>query len=662
MEVQLYIYDLSQPSVKQSNGVQGLARQFSRTLTGIHIDAIYHTAIVFNNVEYFFGQGIHKKVPGSTHHGRPMKVVSLGKTDLPLDVVDEYMKSLEQIYTPESYDLFLHNCNNFSQDLAMFLVGKSIPDEIRSLPETFLNTPIGQMLRSQIDESMRTMTQAPDAVAGQNASCTQAAAQKSSKAVQKDIQASSILEGPTHKLTTPAIINAHPPRDSPGYVHNITTLSELNSLLSSTSHSCAVVFFTSATCPPCKIVYPTYDDLASEAGTLSGAKLIKIDISASPSAHTVAQRYSIRATPTFITFLRGQKQDEWTGANPAQLRGNVQLLLQMAKPPQHQHSKLRLLTFQRVIETPILYTKTPPLEKLLAKLGKAFSDDKSVQGLVSYIKTRDAKGMTEAALPDLHDFSDHLASQFTSLPAENLFAAIDLVRVAIVDPRVASFLTAEHEHRTLSTLFNTVQISPGDFANAPYNIQSVTLQLACNLFSSNIFQGQIFDSHSPSSSSSTGSLKEKIEIIAAQCLLSQHLNSRSLAAALIYNLASWTHNARVYAHNFPPLSTEAREQEGGAVSDDLAAALLESISSLATLSPPATPTPPGGGNLKGTLHALLLTLGVLLYSAPAEDMLWDLCRAMELKDVLKELGKREDCKEENLLKEVGEELLGKGGF
>ncbi|EXJ65905.1 uncharacterized protein A1O5_10881 [Cladophialophora psammophila CBS 110553] len=662
MEVQLYIYDLSQPSLKQSNAIQGLARQFSRTLTGIHIDAIYHTAVVFNNVEYFFGQGIHKKVPGSTHHGRPMKVVSLGKTDLPLDVVHEYIESLEQIYTPESYDLFLHNCNNFTQDLAMFLVGKSIPDEIRSLPETFLNTPIGQMLRSQIDESMRTMTQAPDAVAGQNASCTQPAGQKSSNAVHKDIQTSSIARGPTHKFATPTIINAQPPTDNPGHVHNITTLSELDSLLSSTSHSCAVVFFTSATCPPCKIVYPTYDDLASEAGTLSGAKLIKIDISACPSAHAVAQRYSIRATPTFITFLRGQKQDEWAGANPAQLRGNVQLLLQMAKPPQHQHSKLRLPTFQRVIETPILYTKTPPLEKLLAKLDKAFSDDKSVQGLVSYIKTRDAKGMTEAALPDLHAFSDHIASQFTSLPGENLFAAIDLVRVATVDPRVASFLTAEHEHRTLSTLFNTVQISQGDFANAPYNIQSVTLQLACNLFSSNIFQEQIFDLRSSSSSSSTSNLKEKIEVIAAQCLLSQHLNSRSMAAALIYNLASWTHNARIYAHNFPPLSIEAPAQEGGAVSDDLAAALLESTSSLATLSPPASPTPSGGGNLKDTLHALLLTLGVLLYSAPAEDMLWDLGPAMELKDVLKELGKREDCKGEKLLKEVGEELLGKGGF
>lgn len=154
MDVELYVYDLS----------RGMARQYSQALTGIYIDAIYHTAVVFGGVEYFYGQGIHKKLPGSTHHGRPMKVLSLGRTELPTEIIEEYLESLEEIYKPEKYDLFLHNCNNFSQDLAVFLVGKSIPEEIRTLPETFLRTPIGQMLRGQLDQSMRQMTQAPDAV------------------------------------------------------------------------------------------------------------------------------------------------------------------------------------------------------------------------------------------------------------------------------------------------------------------------------------------------------------------------------------------------------------------------------------------------------------------------------------------------------------------
>ncbi|KAL2429496.1 hypothetical protein ABEF95_004591 [Exophiala dermatitidis] len=626
MDVQLYVYDLS----------QGLARQYSRALTGVQIDAIYHTSVVVNNVEYFYGHGIHRKVPGSTHHGRPMSVVDLGKTELPLDVIEEYIESLEEIYTPESYDLFVHNCNNFSQDLAMFLVGKSIPDDIRTLPETFLRTPIGQMLRGQIDQSMRRMTQAPDAAAG--------------------------------------------------HVYNISSLTELDSLLEAAKQSCAVIFFTSATCPPCKIVYPTYDELAAEAGAESGAKLIKVDISVSPSAHAVAQRYQVRATPTFITFLRGEKQDEWSGANPAQLMGNVRLLLQMARPPQHQHATLKLPTFQRIIETPIMYTRTPPLDKLLAKIGPEFSQDQSVQDLVAYIKTRENKGMAEAPLPNLHSFSAHLAAKSASVPQEARFAVIDLIRVAAADPRVSSFLATEHgeEHGTLNTVFSWTigkTSDPSGFTDAPYNVQAVSLQLACNLFSSNVAQQQIFHRHNlnagaGSSSGSLLSLREATEWLAVHSLLSPHANARSMAAALVYNLASYTHNRRIHAQTatVPTTGGSNEDEDAATPGDDLSAALLESITSLASVTS-STDTKTGNSSGKGnttstskeTLHALLLALGMLLYAAPPENMLWDLCRAMDIREVLKDIrttggGLGDEVKTEPLLREIGDELLGKGGF
>lgn len=91
MDVELYVYDLS----------KGLARQFSMQMTGIHIDAIYHTSLVFGGTEFFFGQGVHRTRPGSTHHGQPMKVIKQGRTELPMPVIEEYMESLAQIYTAE---------------------------------------------------------------------------------------------------------------------------------------------------------------------------------------------------------------------------------------------------------------------------------------------------------------------------------------------------------------------------------------------------------------------------------------------------------------------------------------------------------------------------------------------------------------------------------
>lgn len=42
MDVELYVYDLS----------GGIARQMSASLLGVQIDAVYHTSIVMEGVEY----------------------------------------------------------------------------------------------------------------------------------------------------------------------------------------------------------------------------------------------------------------------------------------------------------------------------------------------------------------------------------------------------------------------------------------------------------------------------------------------------------------------------------------------------------------------------------------------------------------------------------
>lgn len=586
-------------------------------LAGVQIDAIYHTAIVLGGVEYFFGQGVHRKVPGSTHHGRPMKVIKLGQTNLPEEVIQEYIQSLESIYTPESYDLFLHNCNNFSQDLSVFLVGKDIPEEIRNLPETFLRTPIGQMLRGQLDQSMRQMTQAPDAVSGRNVP------QVKSMPATNGITSKPNGTHPTPVTTGPAVFsNARDQPFIPGHVHNLNSVSELDRLLQAAESSCAVIFFTSATCPPCKLVYPAYDELAAESG--DKATLIKVDIS---SAYEIAARYQIRATPTFFTFLRGKKDQEWKGAHEGTLRGNVRLLVQMANP-EHPHMKLRLPSFQTKIQKPTLYTRVPPLDKLLSKIGPA-AHDKAIQELITYIRTRESEGLTNAPIPNLHALSDWMSSTYTHLAPETHFAVIDLFRIACTDPRISSYLVTEPSHKTLLTLIPPEK----DFSKVPYNTQAVTLQLACNLFSSSLF----IDSLISSSSSSSGPITflPLLENLASTSLLASHHNARSLAAALVFNLAAFDHNERL----------EKKPDRIISSIPDLEAALVEALVSET--------------ENKDTLHALLMGVGVLLFMAPAGASIWELCFAMEVRERVGEKGKVNLFKGMGLIKEVGE-LLSKG--
>ena len=73
----------------------------SLSFLGTHIDAVYHTALVFGGIEYFFGAGVQRTYPGATHHGRPMEIIPLGKTDLPLEIILEYLDSLKEVYTVE---------------------------------------------------------------------------------------------------------------------------------------------------------------------------------------------------------------------------------------------------------------------------------------------------------------------------------------------------------------------------------------------------------------------------------------------------------------------------------------------------------------------------------------------------------------------------------
>lgn len=91
MDVHLLVYDLS----------RGLARQMSAGLLGFQLDAIYHTSIELNGREYVYDGGIIAISPGSSHLGQPMEKIHLGTTNLPMDVIEEFLDSLRPIFTLE---------------------------------------------------------------------------------------------------------------------------------------------------------------------------------------------------------------------------------------------------------------------------------------------------------------------------------------------------------------------------------------------------------------------------------------------------------------------------------------------------------------------------------------------------------------------------------
>jgi thiol-disulfide isomerase/thioredoxin len=506
----------------------------------------------------------------------------------------------------QSYDLFLHNCNNFTQDFAMFLVGKSIPDHIRNLPRTFLDTPFGQMMKPQIEAALKGVTQGSGLgpVPGPSAQPTAARPSRAPAA-------------PPSMAPTP------PPL---GIVRNVSSLTQLQSELRAASNSFAVIFFTSSTCPPCKIVYPTYDQLAEEVG--EQGRLIKVDVG---SAYDVSRAYNVRSTPSFISFFKGKKQDQWSGASPAQLKGRVRMLLEQANPT-HPHRNLRLPSLQREITNFVMYKKVPPLERLVQKLPAAFKDAPSVAPVIEFVKLRHAasNGNTPAAdtrVPDLHAFATTLKSIYTTLPSDSHFAVVDLIRLLFLDPRVSGYFAEEVNHTTLLTLL--APLSQEDLSSCSYNLRIVALQLACNLFSTPLYPEQLA---SPSSL-----LRETCLRLATNSLLDSQSNLRVVAASFAYNLAAFNHNARIDGH--PDRLPEEDQVE-------LTASLLEAVSR--------------EDQSLEALHGLLFALGLLVYEAPVDGMLIDLCRAMGVRETVAAKAQIPALQKEPLLKEVGEELFGKG--
>ncbi len=56
----------------------------------------------------------------------------------------ELLRDISDRYTERTYNVITNNCNNFTDEVAMLLIGEGIPRDIVDLPKMFMNTPLGQ--------------------------------------------------------------------------------------------------------------------------------------------------------------------------------------------------------------------------------------------------------------------------------------------------------------------------------------------------------------------------------------------------------------------------------------------------------------------------------------------------------------------------------------
>ncbi|CAK7266036.1 hypothetical protein SEPCBS119000_001815 [Sporothrix epigloea] len=491
MEVQLLVYDLS----------RGLSRQMSMGFLGFQLDAIYHTSIELNGREYVYDGGILAIQPYSSHLGHPMEKLPLGSTSLTMDVIEEYLDSIRPIFTAEAYDLFQHNCNNFTDSFAKFLLGHGIPEYITGMPRAVMASPMGRMLLPQLVQS----------------------------------------------------VNAGRRQNSNG------------SLL----------------------------------GLQNGA-----------------QQAQAPALPPQSAQLK-------TSAFPS---------------ASHPHSSLRLPSFSNAANTkPVLFEKKPPLDKLIGKLGEEMAGRPVVHSLRRFLEERDSSssgtrtkqnGPASVAIPDLAYLGQFVREAVQVMPRDTLFAAVDLFRCSLVDPRVSGFFAEEPDHATVQSVLSVVSTPGSNGETCPYALRLVALQMVCNLFSSPLYERELF-SHAV--------LRPAVvQLVSASFLDDNHNSVRAASASLLFNMALAIRRSREGTQPAtPPLPDEDQVE--------LAASVVEAI---------GQETASGGA-----LQVMLMALGHMIYGAPLDGELIDLLRVLDAAGVVQ--GKAKAFPDEPLIAEVGSELLGK---
>lgn len=134
-------------------------------------------------------------------------------------------------------------------------------------------------------------------------------------------EAASLLQG-----VSSAAMSAAPTTIQP--LQFISDANTLDNLIS--QYKAVAVMFTSATCPPCKIIKPKFIEMIEQMHEGKGEIKVLGLVVDTMAFHS--PKYNIRAVPTFNFFLNGQKTSEFSGANYAELKSQVDMLLFEAFP------------------------------------------------------------------------------------------------------------------------------------------------------------------------------------------------------------------------------------------------------------------------------------------------------------------------------------------
>jgi len=81
-----------------------------------------------------------------------MRTQNLGYTSKTFDELKSFYSQNRSEWTHRMYNVLTHNCNNFTDAVSKFALGTGIPEEIVTLPQRVMATPLGKMIMPQLTQ------------------------------------------------------------------------------------------------------------------------------------------------------------------------------------------------------------------------------------------------------------------------------------------------------------------------------------------------------------------------------------------------------------------------------------------------------------------------------------------------------------------------------
>jgi hypothetical protein len=125
----------------------------ANSLTRVFGIAAYHSGVQVYGKEYGYGghdedcTGIYEVEPGKADGYKFTERIAMGNTVLTPSQVHDLVLTLQTSFMGNSYDVVNRNCNHFSNELVMHLIGRPIPAFVNRLARagSIFSTPINRL-------------------------------------------------------------------------------------------------------------------------------------------------------------------------------------------------------------------------------------------------------------------------------------------------------------------------------------------------------------------------------------------------------------------------------------------------------------------------------------------------------------------------------------